>query len=297
MRILNFGSLNLDLVYTVEHAVRPGETIPSTSLEYFCGGKGLNQSLAMARAGARVYHAGCIGTDGGALKTMLEDSGVNIDFVQEVDAPSGHAVIQLDKAGQNSILLFRGANGEITQSHINSVLKHFQPGDFLVLQNEISQLPYLLTAGARAGLRIVLNLSPFTPKLLTLPLEYVSYFVVNEIEGAGLTGKTNPDDILAEIRKYYPHASTLLTLGTAGSVYDNGTDIYYGKCVPVEAVDTTAAGDTFLGYFLAHLDNIGPQEALNLASAASALAVTIKGAANSIPTLAQVKTFLSENME
>lgn len=295
MKILNFGSLNLDLVYTVDHAVRPGETIASSSLEYFCGGKGLNQSLALSRAGAQVFHAGCIGTDGATLKTILNDSGVNTDFIRQVDSPSGHAVIQLDKEGQNSIFLFQGANGAITQSHIDDVLRHFQPGDLLILQNEINHLSELLVAGAEAGLRIAMNLSPFSPELLNLPLDLVSYFVVNEIEGQNLTGQSNPEKLLDQIRKQYPKAATLLTLGTAGSVYDDGTHRYYGSCIPVEAVDTTGAGDTFLGYFFANLDQVGPQRALQLASAASALAVTVKGAANSIPTATQAEDFLLAN--
>lgn len=292
MNILNFGSLNFDQVYTVDHAVRPGETIATSSWEYFCGGKGLNQSLALSRAGAQVFHAGCIGNDGATLKAILTDSNVNTDYIREVDCPSGHAVIQLDKCGQNSIFLFQGANRAVTRSHIDDVLKHFKAGDMLVLQNEISCLSSLLAAGAEAGLRIVLNLSPFSPELMSLPLNLVSYFVVNKIEGQNMTGKCNPKDILDHIHKQYPKAATLLTLGTEGSIYDDGSHRYYESSISVEAVDTTGAGDTFLGYFFANLDQVGPQMALRLASAASALAVTVKGAANSIPTAKQTESFL-----
>ena len=160
MKILNFGSLNRDLVYSVDHAVRGGETLASSSLETFCGGKGLNQSLALARAGADVYHAGCIGSDGSALRTLLEESGVDTRHLREVDGPSGHAVIQLDVNGQNSILLFGGANHMVTRTMIDEVLSQFDAGDLLVLQNEISEMPYLLEQGAARGLRVVWNPAP-----------------------------------------------------------------------------------------------------------------------------------------
>lgn len=122
MKILNFGSLNRDLVYTVDHAVRPGETISSGSMEPFCGGKGLNQSLALARAGAEVYHAGCIGSDGSDLLRLLQDSGVDTRYIRRVDGPSGHAIIQVDGRGQNSILLFGGANRRIPPEAVEDAL-------------------------------------------------------------------------------------------------------------------------------------------------------------------------------
>ena len=291
MRFLNFGSLNRDLVYTVAHAVRPGETLDSARMEEFCGGKGLNQSLALARAGATVFHAGCIGADGGRLRDTLAQSGVDTRYIRETDGPSGHAVIQLDTAGQNSILLFGGANRRVTREHSDAVLADFGPGDSLVLQNEINAVPYLIEAASRRGMRVIFNPSPFPAEWESWPLDRVTHFVVNEIEGAELTGENRPEAILDVMRHRFPAACTLLTLGSRGSVYDDGERRHYADCVTVPVVDTTGAGDTCLGYFFAHLDGRGPAGALTLASVAAGLAVSVKGAANAIPTLSQVEAF------
>lgn len=292
---LNFGSLNLDFVYSVTHSVRPGETLASSDRACFCGGKGLNQSLALARAGAEVAHAGCVGTDGGELIALLQASGVDTQHLQQTNGPTGHAIIQLDEHGQNSILLFGGANHCVTPEQIDRTLALFGEGDSLVIQNEISSIPYLIEAAAARGLRVIWNPSPFAENLLSWPLQLVSCFVVNEIEGAGLTGETEPEAILDAMRSRYPNAATLLTLGSNGSCYDDGTQRVYADCVTVPVQDTTAAGDTFLGYFFAHLDRCGAQQALNIASAAAAMAVSVKGAANSIPTVDAVCAFMTEN--
>lgn len=291
MRFLNFGSLNRDLVYAVTHAVRPGETLDSARMEEFCGGKGLNQSLALARAGATVFHAGCIGADGGRLRDTLAQSGADTRYVREVDGPSGHAVIQLDTAGQNSILLFGGANRRIAREHIDTALADFGPGDSLVLQNEINEIPYLIEAAAGRGMQVIFNPSPFPTEWASWPLHRVTHFVVNEIEGAELTGESEPEAILDVMRRRFPHACTLLTLGERGSVYDDGERRYHADRVTVPVVDTTGAGDTFLGYFFAHLYTRGPAAALELASTAAGLAVSVKGAANAIPALSQVEAF------
>lgn len=149
--ILSYGSLNLDLVYQVPHFVQAGETLSSTSRTVHCGGKGLNQSIAAARAGGTVSHAGKIGGDGTVLTDILRESGVDTDFVTVGDGPSGHAVIQVDPSGQNCILLFGGCNQEITHAEIDRVLAHFQAGDYLILQNEINGLDHLMTQAARRG--------------------------------------------------------------------------------------------------------------------------------------------------
>ena len=185
MRILNFGSLNIDNVYAVDHFIRPGETMSSLGMEVFCGGKGLNQSIAMARAGAQVWHAGAVGrNDGKKLLELLAESGVNTDFVRKTDGVSGHTIIQVDKNGQNCILLFGGANQEITPGQVDETLAHFEEGDILLLQNEINGLAGLIKKAAEKGMKIYLNPSPVTGELLELPLELVDCFILNEIEGA-----------------------------------------------------------------------------------------------------------------
>lgn len=131
MKVLNFGSLNLDLVYAMDHIVRGGETFSADRLDKFPGGKGLNQSVALAKAGAEVYHAGNIGADGGLLMDTLKNAGVHTEHVRVLEGSSGHAVIQVDRRGENAILLFTGANGCVTPEQIDNVLDHFPPGTTL----------------------------------------------------------------------------------------------------------------------------------------------------------------------
>ena len=295
MKALNFGSLNIDIVYSVDHIVRPGETTASSKLEYFCGGKGLNQSIALARAGAEVYHAGCVGADGDRLLKKLSENRVDTSFVRKSDSPSGHAVIQVDKDGQNSILLFGGANKEITDEQIEAVMSSFSAGDRLFLQNEISGIERIIDAAFSRGIEIVFNPSPFGGEILSFPLEKVSWFVVNETEAQELTAQTVPAAALRVFSEKYPDANVLLTLGSEGALCRADGRFYHQDIFRVPVVDTTAAGDTFLGFFFALLDKLGVQEALRYAAAASALAVSRDGASASIPELIEVEKFLERS--
>ena len=183
MKILNFGSLNIDYVYNVDHFVQKGETISSSQMNIFSGGKGLNQSVALGRAGAKVFHAGRIGKDGEFLVEQLKEAGVNTDLVVvDEDCSTGHAIIQNDAEGDNCILLYGGANQRITKEQIDAALEQFDAGDYLVLQNEISNLPYLMEKAAEKQMKIVLNPSPMDEKIKALPLDKVTLFFVNEIE-------------------------------------------------------------------------------------------------------------------
>lgn len=289
MKILNFGSLNLDLVYQMPHFVRAGETLSSTSFRRSVGGKGLNQSVALAKAGAEVYHAGLVGEDGEMLRGFLEDNGVNTRFVRTVEQPSGHAVIQVEPAGNNCIFLYGGANQCVTEAFIQEAIAPFGTGDFLVLQNEINAIDRIIEAASAKGMKVVLNPSPVADNLKALPLEKISWFILNEIEGAELSGETEPERILDRLTQLYPHAQIVLTLGGAGSVYASGARRVRQQAYRVQAVDTTAAGDTFTGFFFAAVaDGLPVEEALRRASKASAISVTRPGAAPSIPMLAEV---------
>ena len=293
MNILNFGSLNLDFVYAVDHIARPGETISSRHLNVLCGGKGLNQSLALARAGVAVAHAGMVGPDGGVLLEILRNDGVDTAHVRRVEERSGSAFIQVDAAGENSIVLFGGSNRQNTREHVDSVLSRFGSGDTLLLQNEINLLDYLIEKAADKGMRIVLNPSPFDEALDACDLTKISLFMLNEIEGGLMTGETRPEAILDALRRQYPNAGVVLTLGERGSFYRDAGKEARQEIFPVKAVDATAAGDTFTGYFLAaRVEGETPQEALRLASAASAIAVSRPGAAVSIPSRAEVEELM-----
>lgn len=291
-KFLNFGSLNQDMVYSVDHTVRPGETTASSKLEFFCGGKGLNQSIALARAGAKVFHAGCVGSDGERLLEKLKENNIDISLIKRCDMPSGHAIIQVDKNGQNSILLFGGANKQIDEEQIAKVLSDFKAGDKLFLQNEINAVDKIITAASKKGMEIVFNPSPFGDEILSYPLDKITWFVVNETEANELTDESDPDIILSVFSEKYPSAKILLTLGSDGSVCKANGKVYHQKIFNVPVVDTTAAGDTFLGFFFALVDTHGIDGALKYASAASAVAVSRSGASSSIPKLNEVEDFL-----
>lgn len=289
MKVLNFGSLNLDLVYQMEHIVQKEETYGAGRLEKFPGGKGLNQSVALANAGAAVYHAGNVGADGEILVHTLKSAGVDVENIRFVESPSGHAVIQVDRDGDNAIILMGGANQAIDEAQIDQVLSNFGTGDYLVLQNEVNMLDRIIEKAFERGMCIVLNPSPIDEKIATLPLHKVSIFMLNEIEGRAITGRTETDEILDVLSARFPNARVVLTLGGRGSVFMDKSKRIKQKAYRVPVVDTTAAGDTFTGFFVSGLlRGESPEEALDIAARASAIAVSREGAAPSIPSIEEV---------
>ena len=298
MKVLCFGSLNIDYTYKVPHFVKKGETLASERLQVFGGGKGLNQSVALAKAGTEVYHAGSIGQDGMFLLDMLKDAGANTDFVKILDTVrTGNAIIQNDKSGDNCIILYGGANQAITREQVDEVMAHFESGDYLVLQNEINELGYIVEKAHEKGMIIVLNPSPMNEKILALPLDVINYFILNEVEAAQILGKEDKgeeswEQIADDLLKKFPQATIVLTMGSEGSVFKNQKETVCQSIYKVQAVDTTAAGDTFSGYFIGGiLSGLSAKEAMDQASKASAIAVTRKGAAPSIPLLAEVQNY------
>lgn len=288
-RVLNFGSVNIDHVYGVDHFVRPGETISGASYRVFMGGKGSNQSIALARAGARVFHAGKIGRDSVWIKQKLRAAGVDTSLLRTADMPGGHAIIQVNPWGENAIIVYGGANRAVTPADARRVLERFGPGDYLLAQNEISSLPYIMRLAAKRGMKIVFNPSPMDSSALACPLHLVDIFIVNEIEARTLCGRGGPWQILKTMRRKFPRSSTVMTLGRRGAAYCGPEGVFSAPAPRVRAVDTTAAGDTFTGYFLAGLAaGAGPREAIGLACRAAALCVTRRGAADSIPSMAEV---------
>ncbi len=292
IRVLNFGSANIDYVYNVPHFLVGGETLASTDLNVFVGGKGLNQSVALSRANCTVYHAGAVGKDDGEMLTeFLKEAGVNCDYISEKDMRSGHTIIQIDKHGQNCIMLYGGSNQAITKEDVDLVLKDFDEGDYCILQNEINQTPYLLEKAHEKGMIIVFNPSPIDDSLFEYKIENSDYLMLNEIEAAAISGiETKDSGILLEgLAKKYPHIKIILTLGEQGAVYKyKGTQIQQ-PIFNVPVVDTTAAGDTFTGFFIgATIMGYDPSEALKIASKASSITVGRSGAAPSIPTFDEV---------
>lgn len=284
MKFLNFGSLNIDKVYNVEHFPLPGETLASDKYAVHVGGKGLNQSVSLAKAGAKVYHAGAIGEDGEFLKEYLSSVGVDVSLINTVDTATGHAIIEVDKNGQNSILLFGGANKEISPDYCDKVLSSFTAGDVILMQNEISSVGYIMEAAHKKGLRIAFNPSPIDQNIEKLPLRYVEWMLLNETEGNCLSGETEPKKIISALLKKYPDTKIILTLGGDGSIYADKNITVAQDVFKTDIVDTTAAGDTFTGYFL-NAVSLGesPADALKIASKASSITVSRAGAAETIP--------------
>lgn len=290
MRIVNFGSLNIDKTYRVPHMVREGETISSLSYQEFVGGKGLNQSIAIARAGGEVWHAGLVGeSDGDSLVHALQDAGVHTDFVGRSPLPSGHTVIQINSQGNNSIIVSGGANRAIDPTYVDTVLAHFEEGDLILLQNEISCLHEVMEKAAERKLRIYLNPSPIDEDVLTAPLDQVHCFLINEIEGQALTGGSDSEEILALFKEKYPQATVVLTLGEKGAIYQDQDHRFFAPAEKIQPVDTTAAGDTFCGYFLAAITKGQTvEDAMSLASRAAAKTCLTRGASNAIPKLSDL---------
>ena len=298
MTIHNAGSLNIDDVFRTAHIVRPGETIPSRTLERFAGGKGLNQSAALARAGASVRHVGRIGEDGIFLRDALEADGVDVSGIEPGGVPTGHAIIQVADDGENAIVLFGGANRRWDERDIRRVLEGAREGDVLLLQNEINRTGELMTAAVDAGLKLAMNPAPMGSEVKSYPLQALSWLVVNEIEGRELSGidasEASEEAVVAELRRLLPGAVVVMTLGRRGAIRADGSGLvrsFFPDQGPV--VDTTGAGDTFMGYFLAgETAGMGAEDCLRRACAAGAIAVTRAGAATAIPLLDEVEAVL-----
>lgn len=289
MKILNFGSCNIDYVYSMDHIVRVGETLSTYKLETFEGGKGLNQSIAIARAGAKVYHAGCVGEDGKMLTDLLSSSGVDLTYVKTVDGKNGHAIIQVSSKGENSIFLYGGSNEMVTEDFVDSVLADFSEGDIILLQNEISSVPYIIDRAHEKKMCIIFNPSPFTEEIKKLDIGKLSYVLLNEVEASEFSGQDDPEASLSYFESNYPDLKVILTLGSKGCIYQENGTRYRQYAFKTNAVDTTAAGDTFTGYFVAGLyAGLDTAHNLKLASAAAAITVSRMGAAPSIPVKDEV---------
>lgn len=295
--IVNIGSLNIDYVYDVESFVRKGQTISSTRRSVFAGGKGLNQSIALGRAGADVAHAGLVGDEGAFLRDLMLESGVDVSRVGTAEGHSnGHAIIQRDSEGDNCIILHGGSNRLIGAGLIDTTLLAFKPEDWVLLQNETSCVSNAIEGAHARGMKVVLNPSPVNDALLACPLELVDCFILNEGEAAAIAGIDGAaDELLAAMLDRFPDAEIVLTVGADGAYYARkGGEPIFQPAFAVDAVDTTAAGDTFTGYYLAErAAGSDPTRALLVASAASSIAVSRPGAAPSIPLRREVEAKLA----
>jgi ribokinase len=285
MNILNLGSLNIDYIYRVPHFVQPGETLKSLSFNTIAGGKGNNQSIALARAGAQVLHCGRIGPHSEFLYDLLRHENVDVSQIQLTETPTGHAIIQVNNDGENSIILYPGANHTFTEKDLCDVFENFDSKTLFLTQNETNLVGSAIQHALEKEMLVFFNPAPFTPEVLDFPLHDIHCLVVNFTEGQQITKKSSPEEIYAALKTLYPKTNLLLTLGKEGVwCYWDGKD-YRQPIIPTKAIDTTAAGDTFIGYFIASLyhHQLSVAESLNKACQAASLCVSRPGASASIP--------------
>lgn len=285
MAIYNLGSINADIVYRVPHLVAPGETLAATEQSRGLGGKGTNMSVAAARAAARVVHIGAVGSDGDWAMERLLEYGVDTRHIAKLDVPTGHAIICVDDHGENSIVLFPGANREITEQMIGSALSEASPGDSFVTQNETSGQAVAAEMARKLGLRVIYAAAPFDADAVKSVLEHLDLLLLNAVEAAQLSAETGSD--MGDL----PISDIVVTKGGDGCTwYAKGQAPQSFPALKVTPVDTTGAGDTFTGYLIAGLDRGMPMaQAIDLAMRAGALMVTRKGAADVIPDLKEIQ--------
>lgn len=296
--LYNLGSINIDHVYRVPHLVRPGETLASRDYRRVLGGKGANQSLALARAGGHVTHWGRLGRGDAWALAPLEEAGVALGDIELVDAPSGHALIQVDDGGENAIILYPGTNHGFEEAALVARIAATEPGATLLLQNECNGLAAAMAAARHRGLTLAFNPAPMDEAATRLPLEACDLLFVNRGEAAALVGlaETTPASALLDaLAGRLPEVELVLTLGADGVHYRHGETRLRLAAHRVAAVDTTAAGDTFIGVFLATRQaGADIETCLRRASAAAALCVQAPGAAPSIPWAQAVDAALAE---
>jgi ribokinase len=288
-RIFNIGSINLDRVFEVDQLVSAGQTIHAQRHRTFAGGKGANQSVALARAGVDVLHVGCIGSDDLWLVQHLAGAGVDVSNLLRTDLPTGQAFIQVDSEGQNAIVVHGGANLAIEKPQVEQALLLANRSDVLLLQNEVCQGRQWLEMGLRRGLDVWLNPAPMSPEICDWPLEKLSGLVVNEQEACALANTQSHDQAFEILTRRCRKTMVALTLGEAGAWLGWRGKRWAVSPPAIDVKDTTAAGDTFIGYLLAQvLRGSKPEQALTFACHAAALCVAQQGAGKSIPTLDQV---------
>lgn len=288
MTIYNLGSINIDYIYGLPHLVRPGETLAADRFDSALGGKGANQSIAVARAGGKVYHGGMIHRgDDHWLNAMIE-AGVDTHFIIRGDTPTGHAIVAVDNDGENQIILAPLSNAALPDDIITSILTSAKPGDWALTQNETNMTAPYLKAAKERGLLICYSAAPFVAEITADLLPLVDLLIINAIEAEALSATMGkPAETLG-----IPHL--IITRGADGADYIGKEGNNHVAAQPVTAVDTTGAGDTYLGYVLAQIDQgTNMADAMRLAAAAAAIQVTRHGASTAIPDIHETKASLT----
>lgn len=292
-QICVIGSINKDIVFNVVDFVKPKETIQSVSMEEFLGGKGLNQAIALNKAYDYIKLCGNINHQDSYILEQVKGHLGNTELVNLSNEKTGTAFIQVNQEGENCIILEKGANHSFTTTQIDDVLKTLFAGDLIVLQNEINLLDYIIEQASLKGIKTALNPSPMDASISNLPLSKIDYLLVNEVEAQELTRTSTLNKTISELQTKFNNTCVVLTLGEHGSYCFNQGEQYFQPSESVISVDTTAAGDTFTGFFLGSI-MLGKSimESLQRASAAAGISVTRKGASDSIPSIDELKEYL-----
>ncbi len=288
MAVICIGSINIDLVYHVPHLVRPGETLAATDVTRGLGGKGANQSIAAAKAGADVTHCGAVGSDGADMVDAIAAAGVDTGLVEVVKAQTGHAVIEVDPSGENAIILFPGANMEIGSNQLDQAIDRIGPSDWAMLQNEVSVTAEAARLARAKGARVVYSAAPFDADAVLECLPHITHLLLNEVENAELEalGSNPSTDVIRVVTK-----------GSAGATWiaPGEKELHVPAFLVETVVDTTGAGDCFAGNLVAALQRgEATAAAMTFAQAAAAIQITRPGAASAMPTLAETEAFLGK---
>lgn len=289
MKVLNFGSMNIDNVYYLDRFVEPGETLHVDTLEINPGGKGLNQSIAVARSGVEVYHVCTYGEGGELLIEYLRTNGVDTRHIEKDTSIQGHAIVQVNRDGENCIIVYRGSNFRMNHTMICDVLDQFDSSTYVLLQNEINDVSFIIQEAHKRGMKVVLNPSPINDIIHSLDFACIDWLILNQIEAQSLTGKFDYYEALDYFKAKFPNMGIVLTLGSQGSICVHRNQRYMQPAIKVDVKDSTGAGDTFTGYFVSGLcEGLSLDVNLERATLASGISVSRLGAAPSIPELSEV---------
>ena len=289
MKVLNFGSLFLNHEYGLEHIMRKGEILAANSYQCSVGGKGVNQSVALANAGAEVYHAGLIGKDGLEVRNFLERHHVNTQYIKIVDLPTGNNTLQTTPNGNNCAVSYSGANRCISKEFIDTVLSSFSSGDYLIVQNEVNLVKDIIKRAKALGMHVIWNPSPFTSDIQNLKSKAIDWMILNETEGALLSGEPDPKRMPGSLLKHYPYTKIVLMLGNKDVIYIDKDQFIRQKAWDAGLADDIIAEDAFVGFFFASIIN-GLDISTTMHYAAKAYAITIMrtGSEDPIPKLEEV---------
>ena len=282
-KIFNLGSINIDHTIKVSHFARPGETIHGQVLADALGGKGMNISIALERAGQDVIHIGAINGDDRKLVDLIRQFEIDQSSLELSNLPSGQAYIFLDANAENSIVVCAGANLAISETHITNVMSNGSHGDWLVMQNETNGQQHAAKIASEKGMQVALVAAPFNSEKVEELLDYLDLLIVNETEAAELEQAINRPVTQSGV------PMVLVTKGSKGASLTHNGQGYEVAGEKVVAVDTTGAGDAFFGFFLASwISGKGEQLSLEIANKVASIVVQRVGAANSIPKQSEI---------